>query len=91
MNSNPINRAVQFLLEIFSLTVIGIWRWKQSDNWERHVAIGLPVIGVVIWEIFALANDPSLLGNAANPPFTEKLKSYGGSPFHLRIGVTYHF
>ena len=68
MSSNPINLAVRFLLEIFSLAVIGIWGWKQSDNWERYVlAIGLPVIAAVIWGTFAVANDPSRSGNAPVP------------------------
>ncbi len=65
MSSNPINLAVRFLLEIFSLVIIGIWGWKQSDNWERCVlAISLPVIAAVIWGTFAVANDPSRSGNA---------------------------
>ena len=68
MSSNPINLAVRFLLEIFSLTVIGIWGWSQSDYWERYVlAIGLPVIAAVIWGTFAVANDPSRSGNAPVP------------------------
>lgn len=68
MSSNPINLALRFLLEIFSLTVIGIWGWSQSDYWERYVlAIGLPVIAAVIWGTFAVANDPSRSGNAPVP------------------------
>ena len=68
MSSNPINLAVRFLLEIFSLAVMGIWGWRQSDNWERYfLAIGLPVIAAVIWGTFAVANDPSRSGNAPVP------------------------
>jgi hypothetical protein len=68
MNSNPINLAMRFLLEIFSLTAIGIWGWKQSDNWERYfLAIGLPLIAAAIWGTFAVANDPSRSGNAPVP------------------------
>lgn len=68
MSSNPINLAVRFLLEIFSLAVIGIWGWKQGDNWERYVlAIGLTVIAAAIWGTFAVANDPSRSGNAPVP------------------------
>ena len=68
MSSNPINLAVRFLLEIFSLAVIGVWGWKQSDSWEKYVlAIGLPVIAAVIWGTFAVANDPSRSGNAPVP------------------------
>ena len=65
MSSNPINLAVRFLLEIFSLAIIGIWGWKQSANWERYLlAIGLPVVAAAIWGTFAVANDPSRSGNA---------------------------
>ena len=68
MSSKPINLAVRFLLEIFSLVVIGIWGWKQSDNWERYIlAVGLPVIAAAIWGTFAVANDPSRSGNAPVP------------------------
>ena len=68
MSSNPINLAVRFLLEIFSLAVTGIWGWKLSDNWERYVlAIGLPVLAAAIWGTFAVANDPSRSGNAPVP------------------------
>lgn len=68
MSSNPINLALRFLLEIFSLAVIGIWGWKLSDNWIRYVlAIGLPIIAALIWGTFAVANDPSRSGNAPVP------------------------
>jgi hypothetical protein len=68
MSSNPINLAARFLLEIFSLAVIGIWGWKQGDNWERYIlAIGLPVIAAAIWGTFAVAKDPSRSGNAPVP------------------------
>jgi len=68
MSSNPINLALRFLIEIFSLAVIGIWGWKQSDSWERYIlAIGLPVAAAAIWGIFAVANDPSRSGNAPVP------------------------
>lgn len=68
MGSNPINLALRFLLEIFSLAVIGTWGWKQIENWERYVlAIGLPLFAAVIWGTFAVANDPSRSGNAPVP------------------------
>ena len=68
MSSNPINLAVRFLLEIFSLAIIGIWGWKQGDNWEQYIlAFGLPVIAAAIWGTFAVANDPSRSGNAPVP------------------------
>jgi hypothetical protein len=68
MSSNPLNLAVRFLLEIFSIAIMGIWGWKQGDTWERYVlAIGLPVFATAIWGTFAVANDPSRSGNAPVP------------------------
>ena len=68
MSTNPINLAVRFLLEVFSLVVIGNWGWNQSDSWERYLlAFGLPVIAAVIWGTFSVANDPSRSGNAPVP------------------------
>lgn len=68
MSSNPINLTLRFLLELFSLAVIGVWGWNQSDNWVRYVlAIGLPVLAAAIWGTFAVANDPSRSGRAPVP------------------------
>jgi hypothetical protein len=68
MSTNPINLAVRFLLEVFSLIAIGIWGWRQCDTWERYVlAIGLPIIAAIIWGTFAVANDPSRSGAAPVP------------------------
>ncbi len=81
MSSNPINLAVRFLLEIFSLAVIGTWGWKQSENWEKYVlAIGLPIIAAAIWGTFAVANDPSRSGNAPVPV-----------PGIVRLGIEFLF
>jgi hypothetical protein len=73
MSSNPINLAVRFLLEIFSLVVIGIWGWKQNDNWERYVlAICLPILAALIWGTFAVANEMTPAVRAMLPyPFQE--------------------
>ena len=65
MVSHPINLTIRFLLEISALVSAGIWGWKQSDGWMRFVlAIGLPMIIVVIWGTFAVPNDPSRSGKA---------------------------
>lgn len=68
MNSNPINLAVRFLLEISSLIAIGIWGWRQSDSWLRFVlAIAFPIIAAMVWGTFAIPNDPSRSGKAPVP------------------------
>lgn len=38
MNTNPINLAVRFLLEIVMLIIFGYWGWHLAGNWDmlRH-------------------------------------------------------
>lgn len=65
MGSNPVNLILRFLLEIMALISVGIWGWKQSDNWLRFIlAIGIPVVLAIIWGTFAVPNDPSRSGSA---------------------------
>jgi len=65
MGSHPLNLAVRFILELSALTSIGIWGWKQSDDWIKFVlGIGLPILFAVIWGTFAVPEDPSRSGNA---------------------------
>jgi len=36
---------VRFFLEIAALVTVGMWGWRQSDNWIKYVmAIGLPFL-----------------------------------------------
>lgn len=59
MNTNPINLAVRFLLEIAMLIILGYWGWHLSAGWARYVAaLGLPVIAATLWEVFRIPNDP---------------------------------
>jgi hypothetical protein len=63
MGSHPINLAFRFLLEISALVLVGIWGWKQSDEWLQYIlAIGLPIILAAIWGTFAVPGDPSRSG-----------------------------
>jgi hypothetical protein len=59
MNTNPINLAVRFLLEIAMLVILGYWGWTLKGNWMHYAAaVGLPLIAAVLWGIFRIPNDP---------------------------------
>jgi hypothetical protein len=59
MNTNPINLAVRFLLEIVMLIALGCWGWHLTGNWMRYVAAaGLPMIAATLWGVFRIPNDP---------------------------------
>jgi hypothetical protein len=59
MNTNPINLAVRFFLEIAMLIVLGYWGWHLTASWPRYIyATGLPVIAAVLWGLFRIQNDP---------------------------------
>ena len=65
MGSNPINLALRFLLEIAALLSMGIWGWRQGENWVSYVlAFGMPLMAAVIWGVFAVPDDPSRSGSA---------------------------
>jgi hypothetical protein len=59
MNTNPINLALRFLLEIAMLISPGYWGWHLTANWIQYVAaLGIPVIAAVLWGVFRIPNDP---------------------------------
>jgi hypothetical protein len=59
MNTNPINLAVRFALEIAMLIALACWGWHLSDNWIKYIlAIALPVIAATLWGVFRIQNDP---------------------------------
>ena len=65
MGSHPINLMLRFLLELIVLGSVGLWGWKQGDNWLRFIlAIGIPICLAVVWGTFAVPNDPSRSGSA---------------------------
>jgi hypothetical protein len=65
MATHPINLAIRFLLELSTLSAIGIWGWKQSDSWPKFIlAFGLPIVLMTIWGTFAVPDDPSRSGSA---------------------------
>lgn len=59
MNTNPINLAVRFLLEIAMLLVLGYWGWQSTGTWLRYIAgSGLPLVAAAFWGIFRIPDDP---------------------------------
>jgi hypothetical protein len=59
MNTNPVNLAVRFLLEIVMLIVFACWGWHSTANWVHYIAaVGLPTIAAVLWGVFRIPNDP---------------------------------
>jgi hypothetical protein len=59
MNTNPINLAVRFLLEIAMLIIIGYWGWCITTGWMQYAAaLMLPVTAAVLWGVFRIQNDP---------------------------------
>ncbi len=65
MGSHPINLTIRFILELASLTAIGLWCWRQGDGIMKFVlAFGIPIILAAIWGVFAVPDDPSRSGSA---------------------------
>lgn len=65
MGTHPINLVLRFALEMAAITSVGIWGWKQSDNWLQFVfAVGLPILLAAVWGTFAVPEDPSRSGSA---------------------------
>jgi hypothetical protein len=68
MGSNPINLTLRFLLELSALAAMGVWGWRQGENWSRLLfAVGIPLIAAVLWGTFAVPDDPSRSGKAPIP------------------------
>jgi len=59
MNTNPINLAVRFLLELTMLGILGCWGWHLTNGPARYaLAAGLPVAAATLWGVFRIQNDP---------------------------------
>lgn len=59
MNTNPINLAIRFLLEIAMLIVLGCWGWHSATGWMRYAAaLTLPALAATLWGVFRIPNDP---------------------------------
>src|SRR5690606_6493062 len=62
MSQHPLNLAFRFLLEIAGLAAFAWWGWAWGDPWRWPLAIGIPVLAMVIWGVFRTPGD-----NTANP------------------------
>ncbi len=59
MNTNPVNLAIRFLLEIVMLIVFACWGWHSIEGWLRYITTaGLPLIAATLWGVFRIPNDP---------------------------------
>lgn len=68
MGSNPINLAARFILEMAGLVALGWWGWNQAEGILGFVlALGVPILAVVLWGTFAVPDDPSRSGKAPVP------------------------
>lgn len=68
MGSNPLNLGIRFLLELIALYAFGRWGWQQNNGWLRYaLAIGLPLLAMILWGTFAVPDDPSRSGEAPVP------------------------
>ena len=68
MGSHPLNLALRFLLELAAWGAVGVWGWKFTGAPLRYLlAIGLPLLVMALWGIFAVPNDPSRSGHAPIP------------------------
>jgi hypothetical protein len=68
MSQNPINLAVRFILELAALAALAYWGWTQHTGILRYLlTVGLPVLGAVLWGVFAVPGDRSRSGDAPVP------------------------
>lgn len=65
MGSHPLNLGLRFILEVLALVVMAVWGWQQADGVLRIIlAIGLPLIAMVVWGVFNVPDDSSRSGKA---------------------------
>ena len=68
MGTHPANLAVRFVLEVSALLILGLWGWhRRDDGFRILVALGVPLLGAVLWGTFAVPNDPTRSGSAPVP------------------------
>ncbi len=60
MNTNPVNLAIRFALEIAMLIALACWGWHLSDTWIKYLlAVAFPVLAAILWGVFRIQNDPN--------------------------------
>jgi len=68
MGSHPLNLALRFLLELVAWGGVGLWGWGITTGPRRYLlAIGLPLLLMALWGVFAVPGDPSRSGSAPIP------------------------
>ena len=76
MGSQPLNLALRFLLELVAWGAVGLWGWSVTDGALRYLlAMGLPLLVMALWGIFAVPGDRSRSGRA---PVPVRLQAIGG-------------
>jgi hypothetical protein len=86
MASNPINLALRFVLELAAWAASGVWGWHQGTGALRVVlALGIPLVEMVLWGTFRVPEDASSSGRASVPVFLQIL-SAGPDPRGARTG-----
>ncbi|WP_295671992.1 DUF2568 domain-containing protein [uncultured Mucilaginibacter sp.] len=59
MNTNPINPAACFVLEITMLVAFACRWYYLTENWERYLLVlAFPAIAAALWGVFRIQNDP---------------------------------
>ncbi|MDZ7844797.1 MAG: YrdB family protein [Anaerolineales bacterium] len=62
------NQSLRFILEIFSLVVLGVWGWRQGEGMTGYLlGPGIPLAAAAVWWIFAVPGDPGRSGSALVP------------------------
>lgn len=59
MNTNPVNLALRFFLELVMLVVVAFWGYHRFPGWQGvAAAISFPVAAATVWGVFRIPNDP---------------------------------
>ncbi len=67
MANHPANLAFRFLLELFGLAAFAYWGWQWGDPWRWPLAVGLPVLAMIVWATFRTPGDASAKQHAPVP------------------------
>lgn len=57
MANHPANLAFRFLLEILGWAAFAFWGWSWGGVWRWPLAIGVPLVTMVIWGVFRTPGD----------------------------------
>lgn len=68
LSNHPLNLALRFVLEVLAISALAFWGWSQGGFWRWPLAIGLPVIAMVIWALTQVPEGPGREGGAIPVP-----------------------